>query len=273
MIELPEALTIARQMNKELKGKCIESSVYMDSPHRFAFYNRERTPEEYETILNGRAIGQVVGQASHILIPLEPGYVLKLGDGGERILFHKDENTLPKKHQLLLHFEDDTYLTVSIQGWGAVEIEQQAKFRAYKPGRTSPLSDAFTLEYFRGLFAGLTDRKTIKHFLISEPGIPGVGNGCLQDILFRARIHPKRRRLDLSEEDQQALHRAIVDTLEQAVAQGGRDTERDLYNQLGGYPKILDSSKRGEPCPECGRPIEKMNHLGGSCYLCPSCQV
>ena len=46
MIELPEALTIARQMGEEFQGKRIGAGTGGNSPHKFAFYTR--TPEEYE---------------------------------------------------------------------------------------------------------------------------------------------------------------------------------------------------------------------------------
>lgn len=116
MIELPEAMIIARQMTEELKGKKVESCIRGNSPHKFAFYNRP--PEEYEAILKGKTMGPAIEQGSSIWASVEPDYVLLLGWGGERILFHQNESTLPKKHQLLLHFEDNTYLTVTVQGWG-----------------------------------------------------------------------------------------------------------------------------------------------------------
>ena len=108
--------------------------------------------------------------------------------------------------------------------------------------------------------------------MISEPGVAGVGNGYLQDILFRAKIHPKRRVVDISEPERRALYDATRETLGQAAELGGRDTERDLYNKRGKYVRILDSRTKGNPCPECGTPIEKTQYLGGAAYFCPSCQ-
>lgn len=29
----------------------------------------------------------------------------------------------------------------------------------------------------------------------------------------------------------------------------------------------------GQPCPNCGTTIEKVQYLGGACYLCPRCQI
>ena len=179
---------------------------------------------------------------------------------------------MPKKHHLLLQFEDLTFLTVSIQGWGSVGVYPKDKITVYRPDDISPLSDDFTFEHFQGLFEGIADKKSIKYFVITKPGILGVANGCLQDILFRAKIHPRRKVVDITEQEKRALYDAIREIIMQMVDLGGRDTEKDLYNQPGGYLKILDSKKVNQPCPECGTPIEKIQYLGGSCYLCPSCQ-
>ena len=109
-------------------------------------------------------------------------------------------------------------------------------------------------------------------FHISEPGAWGIGNGYLQDILFRARVHPKRRVVELDKKEGRALYDSIVETLGSAVELGGRDTERDLYGRPGGYRRILHSKVTGEPCPACGAPIEKIHYLGGASYFCPRCQ-
>ena len=276
MIEIPEVLTIAGQMNNELKGKTIESAIHGDSPHKFAFYNLSQ--EEYEEILQGKTVREVKGDGHWIFTSLEPEHVLLLGAMGGKILFHRDEKTLPEKHQLLLHFEDDTYLTVSIQGWGFIQIVKKSEIddhpHAGKRG-ISPLNDEFTFGHFKELFEEADGRgtKSIKKFMISEPGISGVGNGYLQDILFWARIHPKRRVVDIADDEKQALYDAIRETLKEAVNLGGRDTERDFYNNPGGYKRVLDSRTKDKPCPVCGTPIEKIQYLGGASYFCPSCQI
>jgi formamidopyrimidine-DNA glycosylase len=276
MIELSEALTIARQMTEELQGKRIESATRGNSPHKFAFYTGP--PEKYESILKGKTMGRATEHGSLILAAVEPDHLIVLGGGGERILYHLSERTLPKKRHLLLHFEDGSYLTVTVQGWGSVQLLHESEVAGHpyvgKKG-VSPLSDEFTFDAFDGLFEGLEadDKRSVKYFVISEPGVLGVGNGYLQDILFRAKIHPKRRVVEMAESERRALYDAIRGTLRQAADLGGRDTERDLYNQRGGYSRILHSKARGKPCSECGALIEKIQYLGGACYFCPSCQT
>jgi len=274
MIELPEVLTIVRQMNDELRGKRIESGIRGNTPHKFAFYNRP--PGEYETILRGKTMGEATDHGGCILASVEPDYVLMLGGGGERILFHRSEATLPKKHQLLLRYQDGTYLSVTVQGWGYAQLWHRSEAGCpVGKGSVTPLSDAFTFEYFQRLFGELAegDSRSIKFFIISKPGVWGVANGYLQDILFRAKIHPRRRAIDVTYEERRALYEAIKETLRQAVNLGGRDTERDLYNRPGRYRRILDSRTVGQPCPECRTLIEKIFFLGGAAYFCPSCQV
>jgi formamidopyrimidine-DNA glycosylase len=276
MIELPEALTIARQISRELKGKRIEAAIRGNAPHKFAFYNHPA--EVYEAILSGKIMGEATDHGACILASVEPDYVLVLGGGGERILFHPGEKTLPKKHQLLLRFQDGAYLTVTVQGWGCAQLLHRSEVADFPPAlekRVSPLSDRFTFDYFQQLFEELEaeDPRSAKYFIISKPGIWGVGNGYLQDILFRAKIHPRRRMVNITEGERQALYEAIKETLQQAVALGGRDTERDLYNCPGKYKRIMDSRSAGRPCPDCGTTIEKISYLGGASYFCPRCQI
>jgi len=263
-------------MDSELRGKRIRSAVQGNTPHKFAFYSHP--PDGYEAILSGRTMGEVKAHGMAILAAVEPDYTLVLGGGGERILFHQTDRTLPRKHQLLLNFEDNTYLSVSVQGWGNVLLLHRSELADHPHvggGRVSALSDAFTVEHFLGLFDELAeaDARSVKFFLISRPGAWGVGNGCLQDILFRAKLHPRRRAIDINPGERQALFDATRDTLAQVAGLGGRDTEHDLYNRPGGYRCVLDRRSVGQPCPECGTPIEKIQYLGGACYFCPRCQV
>jgi formamidopyrimidine-DNA glycosylase len=276
MIEIPEAMTIARQMNSELKGKLVAAGSRGNSPHKFAFYS-QRSPEEYAAIMKDKTVGEATVNGPLILARLEPDYTLMLGGGGERIVYHRSAATLPKKYQLFLQFSDETFLTVTVQGWGSVFLLHQSEVAPHhfiNLVRPSPLSEGFTLDYFKGLFTALApdEAASVKFFMISKPGVLGVGNGCLQDILWRARIHPRRRAVSLAEAEQAALYAAIRVSLQAMVDGGGRDGDFDLYDQPGGYQRILHSKAVGEPCPVCSTPIVKEAYLGGAVYTCPACQ-
>lgn len=277
MIELPEAIIIAQQISEELKGKKIVFGVRGSSPHKFAFTGKH-SDKEFAQIVKDRTIGIAHANGSFILTDLEPDFVLSLGCGGERILYHTSDATLPRKHQLLFNFQDDTYLTVTISGWGEVRLLEQSDVPNHphiRKNAISPLSDTFALTYFNSLFDALPENKRVsaKYFIISEPGIWGVGNGCLQDILYRAKIHPKRQMTSLSDGERETLYEAIKQTLTEIVDLGGRECEHDLYNKRGRYQQILHSKVVGHPCRECGTPIKKIQYLGGAAYFCPSCQI
>ena len=90
------------------------------------------------------------------------------------------------------------------------------------------MSEDFDQAYFNRLITASDVQKlSIKAFLATEQRIPGLGNGVLQDILYNARIHPKRKVDTLTNEERESLFHSIKTTLKEMTAQGGRDTEPD----------------------------------------------
>mgnify|MGYP001285299221 CR=1 FL=1 len=112
-----------------------------------------------------------------------------------------------------------------------------------------------------------------KAFLATEQRFPGIGNGVLQDILYEAGIHPKRKVSTLSDEDTDRLEQSVVSTLREMIRLGGRDTEKDLFDQSGGYVTAMSKNTVGTACRRCGSVIVKESYMGGSVYYCPGCQV
>lgn len=54
MIEIPEALTLAKQINQTLKGRQITHVIAAHSPHKFAWYHGD--PQGYGSLLEGNII-------------------------------------------------------------------------------------------------------------------------------------------------------------------------------------------------------------------------
>jgi len=135
------------------------------------------------------------------------------------------------------------------------------------------LSSDFDENYFRSLFGEGTAKLSLKAFLATEQRIPGLGNGVLQDILFNAKMHPRKKAGSLSAADKQILFDSIKSTLSEMTAKGGRDTENDLLGKPGGYKARLSRNTVGQPCPVCGALIKKEAYLGGSIYYCAACQT
>jgi formamidopyrimidine-DNA glycosylase len=274
MIELPEAVRLADQIAHETGGKVVESGNCGNSPHKWAFYNRPQ--EEYARLLPGKKVGRTSASGSLACINLDPGLSLLLGDGGLRVLLHGPGDGLPAKYQLLLRFEEGSALTVSVQGWGFMHLAtQEGAAERFAGHGLSPLSGKFTYQRFKQALQSYErlEKDSVKKFVISGGVVSGVGNGYLHDILFRARIHPRRRLSDITGNERRRLFGAIRKTIGDAAERGGRDTELDLHGEPGGYRPILDSRAKGEPCSQCGTAIEKIQYLGGACYFCPVCQT
>jgi formamidopyrimidine-DNA glycosylase len=275
MFELPEYVTLARQMNEALRGKTVQRGQLGNSPHKFVWYNRSH--EEFERLTEGKTVGDAWAKGRWLFLPLEPGYLLLLGECGGKVLLHPPGSAVPKKYHLYIAFDDGAFLTATTAMWGAMELYEQGEEqeRQYvKDMRTTPVEPGFIFDYFCALLDELAagKKRSAKALLTQDQIIPGLGNAIAQDILFRARLHPRRPIAGLDTGQRRSLYDAIVDTVGEVIAQGGRYDEYDLYSNRGGYVRIMDKNALGRPCPECGGEIEKIQYLGGACYLCPTCQ-
>lgn len=65
----------------------------------------------------------------------------------------------------------------------------------------------------------------LKSFLLDQSFAAGVGNWMADDIMLHARLHPERRVCDLSDEEIDKLHQAIVYISETAVAMNSDGTK------------------------------------------------
>ena len=276
MFEYPELITIARQANQTIQGETIQEAHLGNSPHKFVWYNRK--PEEFTRLTVGKTIGDAYVKGRWLFMPLEPGYILVLGECGGRIRYHSAGMKLPEKYHLSLKFNDGSAMTTMTQMWGAMELYEsgQEKERKYiKDMRTTPIDPEFTFDYFSALIDELLqgEKRSVKSLLTQDQLIPGLGNAIAQDIMFHARLHPRHTLADLTPGQRRDLYAAITNTLSEIVAGGGRNDETDLFGNAGGYVRIMDSHATGRPCPDCGGTVEKIQYLGGACYFCPECQI
>ncbi len=273
MFELPEYLTIAKQMNKSISGKTVLSGVMGNSPHKFVWYNQN--PQTFSRIVNGKTIGDAYCKGRWLFIPLEPGYVLVLGECGGKIIL-VDSNNVPSKYHLLLNIEGNKSIYAMTQMWGAMELYrkgEELKRQYIADMRTTPLDKEFTYKYFKSLIdeARSEKKRSVKSLLTQDQLIPGLGNSIAQDILFNARLHPKTQIEVLSEEEIMTLYKSIKETVNDAAKNDGRNDEYDFYGNLGKYERVLDSKSIERGCPVCKSKIEKIQYLGGSSYYCSKC--
>jgi formamidopyrimidine-DNA glycosylase len=273
MIEIPEAESLSKQLMETVGGKKIVGVVAGLSPHKFAWYHGE--PKDYEALLRGKTIDTAIARGG--MVEIRVGDAVMLFTDGVVLKFHTGDEPRPKKHQLVIEFEDGTALSASVQMYGGLWCFKEGEFQnpyydeaRFKP---SPLSDEFDRVYFDGLItADDVQKLSAKAFLATEQRIPGLGNGVLQDILYKAGIHPKRRIGTLTDGERETLFDSLKSTLKEMTARGGRDTTKDLFGRPGGYSTRLSQTTLDKPCPVCGGMIVKQSYMGGSIYFCDGCQ-
>ena len=275
MLEIPEAMTLSNQIREKLLGKKILSAKANSSVHKFTwYYNND--PEKYSLVLKGKIITDALSFGGMLEVRLN-GAKLLFTDGVSLKYLGNDEKR-PLKHQLLIEFEEKSALTATVQMYGGVwcfndEDVFDNPYYATAKEKPSVFSDSFNQEYFMNIInMPLAEKLSLKALLATEQRIPGLGNGVLQDILWTARINPRKKVCMLESDEKKKIFSSIKSVLKNMYGLGGRDTEKDLYGNNGGYKTILSKNTASSPCPVCGQTIIKENFLGGSIYYCPKCQ-
>jgi formamidopyrimidine-DNA glycosylase len=272
MIELPEAVALSNQINKTVLGKKIISVIVAQTPHKLAWFYGD--PLKVAGILSGKTVGEA--RAFGGLVEIKAGKATILFGEGSGMRFHAKGEQRPLKHQLLIEFEDHSALSAVIRmygGLGSFEGELENPYYKAAKDKPSPLLPAFDEAYFNRIVAAEEAPKlSLKGLLATGQRIPGLGNGVLQDILFNAGMHPKKKVNTLTDKDRKFLFVAVKTTLISMANQGGRNTELDLFGNPGGYQTKLCSKTASKPCPVCKAAITKEAYMGGSIYYCGRCQ-
>ena len=271
MIEIPESKTLSLQASQILTGKKVAKVIPSSHVHKMAWY--EGDPKDYPKLLEGRTVQSTQGHGMFLDVHFDGNVSISISDGVNMRFYSKFEEA-PTKHQLLLVFEDGSCLVFTVAMYGGIMAYQGKLSNKYHIGSLnaiSPLDETFNEKVFHGILDSAKDLSA-KALLATEQRIPGLGNGVLQDILFNAGIHPKRKKSSLSELEKRDLFHSLKITLKKMTDLGGRDTEKDLFGKNGGYKTILSKNTLDHPCPKCGGKIEKESYMGGAIYFCPNCQ-
>lgn len=269
MPELPEITNLSRQMTEQLKGKRI-ADLDVTQPRCI-----NMSVKKFQRI-GAKTIRETKTRGKWLFTNLDPddNLLLNLGMGGD-LLYHENNTTLPKKYQLRLTFDDKTGLTATFSWFGYIHLASDRELPKHKMTNRlgiSPLDSGFTAEKLASLLSGR--RGAIKSFLLNQKNIAGIGNVYVQDILFKARLHPLRMIPTLAEPEIEALHQSMQEVLNLSIRLGGLKYERDLYGRYGKYgpEHYLVAYKTGEPCPVCKTTIAKIRTGGTASYICPECQ-
>jgi formamidopyrimidine-DNA glycosylase len=265
MPELPEVETIKRELEKAVLGKKI-ADVVINNPKVI----KEPRKEDFVKGLKNAIIKNVLRKGKLLILELSSSksLVIHLKLTGQLIYpgnAKQSRVSFKLSDSKILDFNDSRLLGELrlLNDWCSLKFIQDL----------GPEPFDLSLEQFKDMLA---QKKTkIKPLLMDQAFVCGIGNLYAAEALFRARIHPERLAVSLSEKEKEMLFKEIKDTLFEAIHYKGSSV--DQYVRLSGgpggfvkYHKVY--GREGKPCVICKTPIKKINLGGRGTYFCPKCQ-
>ena len=117
MIELPEAISLAKQINDTLVGRTITEVFNSNSPHKYTFFYED--PSKYPQLSTGRKISSATGRGIFVDINLDNNTTVSISDG-VNVRYGDTKSQIPEKYQFLLTFDNDTFLVFTVAMYGGI---------------------------------------------------------------------------------------------------------------------------------------------------------
>lgn len=272
MPELPEVETVREGLNRLTSGKVIKK-VTVRVPKMI-----KTDPILFQENLVDQEILSVSRRGKYLIFHLTDYELIShLRMEGKYLLFLDDipEN---KHFHLFWTFNDNsTLIYQDVRKFGTFDLcdkgEAEAFFKSKKLG-PEPIEADFDVKVFKDALA--KSRKPIKLLLLDQTLVVGLGNIYVDEVLWHAKIHPKRPANSLKQKEIDVLHQAIIATIELAISKGG-STIRTYKNALGKEGSMQEYlriyGKTGSSCPRCQEAIQKSKLGGRGTHFCPNCQV
>ena len=275
MPELPEVETVRRGLEPHIVGHVVEHVLLRRPDLRIAF------PPLFVERLTGRKILGVRRRAKYIIIEMEDGlgWLIHLGmSGSVRLL---ESHVMPhasaiKKHDhvIVQLSHGMTMIYHDPRRFGLMTLVEQGEEGAHpllSHLGVEPLERGFTAEYLQEKFAKRSS--PIKHVVMDQEVVVGVGNIYACEALFRAGIHPKQSAQDCTRLEELVV--AVKSVLRAALASGG-STLRDYVNadgESGYFQHAFDVyGREHKPCTRCSAQIQRITQQGRSTFFCGVCQ-
>ncbi len=269
MPELPEVETTRRGIAPHLLGRRVTALVVRQSQLRWPI-----TDAVGEGLV-GRVIDRVERRAKYLLLCNSAGTALiHLGMSGSLRVLSDAVPVRPHDH-----------VDIALEDGQLLRFNDPRRFGSLlwqAPGTTHPLlaglgpepfSDEFTGDYLYRRAAGRS--AAVKHFLMDQGIVVGVGNIYAAEALFRAGIDPRRAAGRVSRERYGMLVVFVRQILQAAIDRGGT-TLRDFLKPDGepGYfeQELNVYGREHEGCKVCGHPIRSVRLGQRSSFFCGRCQ-
>ena len=216
MIEIPESATIGKQASETLKGKRIAHVIESNSPHRFTFYNGD--PAEYSNRLVGRTVLGAQGYGAFVDILMDADTHLLIGDG-TNMRYYTSAEKAPKKYQLMIVFEDDSFLAFTVSMYGSIYAFKGEFDNPYYQGsihKLCPLDERFDKAYFISLIRNLKKDISAKGVTRHRATYSGSGERSLPRYLVQCPDLPQTKNIDF-------IRRGYRPPLQHREIHAGRD--------------------------------------------------
>jgi formamidopyrimidine-DNA glycosylase len=115
---------------------------------------------------------------------------------------------------------------------------------------------------------------TLKRALTDPHLFSGIGNAYSDEILHAARLSPFKQTSTLTDQEIRRLYDATRETLRKWVAllrdeAGGKFPEKVTAFRDG----MAVHGRYGQPCPDCGSPIQRIVYAANEANYCATCQT
>ena len=274
MPELPEVETTARGLRPHLVGRRISSVGQLDWPNMLPNVD----PDRLVPRLTGRLVEAVWRRGKYLVLQLSDGATLVIHRKMTGNLVLRAPLTPPQPHtHLVLSFEDGPELHfVDPRKFGRIyyfhDPAELDRFFAERLG-PEPL-EGLTASRLAELLRGR--KRSLKALLLDQAFLAGLGNLYADEVLWLARLHPRRTAAGLTPDEIGVLADAIREVLEGAIARRG--TSLSDYVDAAGEPgenqsHLMVYGRTGLPCPRCGTSIERRVLAQRGTWLCATCQI
>lgn len=270
--ELPEVETVRRGLKRLVKGKVI-------SKVEVTYASMVKTGATvFCQDLIGQEILDVDRRGKYLLIYLTDHVLIShLRMEGKYNFFPGQVPANKHFHAFFTFSDGSTLVYQDVRKFGTMELLGKADVDAYFISRKigpEPTEEDFDLEEFAKKLA--KSRKPIKSHLLDQSLVAGLGNIYVDEVLFRAHVHPAQTSNLLSAEQVTSLRQATIEVLQLGIEKGG-STIRTYKNALGLDGTMQDYlqvyGKTGQACPHCQTEIIKIQLGGRGTHFCPQCQV
>src|SRR5215207_4661490 len=241
MPELPEVETIKEDLRGLLVGSKIERAEVLDPS-----LVEQPSTEEFAGRLEGVVITGARRRAKHLIVELDSGnsLVFQLKIGGQLLLVppvEEPETAL----MLVLYLDGERRLFLRDEtGFTRARLLDAGELRERLSSLgPEPLEEGFEWNYLPREIG--SRRAQIKPLLLDQKIVSGIGNIYADEILYDARLHPRRKANTLSEDEWEALHAAIRSNLAAGIEHRGTTVRlfRDVLDRPGehqNYLRVLD---------------------------------